>query len=78
MFQQIKRDDSRKQLLKYQFETLTATKDPKEEQEMNDWLENLQLKSNDQPTTSVTNPTSSAGLVSSSSTAAKVSAVAFR
>lgn len=78
MFQQIKRDDSRKQLLKYQLETLTATKDPKEEQEMNDWLENLQLKSNDQPTTSVTNPTSSAGLVSSSSTAAKVSAVAFR
>ena len=78
MFQQIKRDDSRKQLLKYQLETLTATKDPKEEQEMNDWLENLQLKSNYQPTTSVTNPTSSAGLVSSSSTAAKVSAVAFR
>ena len=78
MFQQIKRDDSRKQLLKYQLETLTATKDPKEEQEMNEWLENLQLKSNDQPTTSVTNPTSSAGLVSSSSTAAKVSAVAFR
>lgn len=67
--QKLKRDESRKQLLKYQMENVTAVKDPNEEQEMNDWLENLQLKSQS---------TSSVLLTSTTTEASIIAAAAFR
>ena len=67
--QKSKRYDSRKQLLRYEMENSPAIKDPKEEQEMNDWLENLQLKSQS---------TSSVLLTTTAAKASIVTAAAFR